>query len=451
MTPYLTSSWPWYKHQRMGGIFDSDPRRSPWAGANMVYIAYCSSDAWVGDVGPESNSWGWSFRGQRIIAAVMAQLTAGVKVTSFDTLHFPNRTHEKFTLVANYSFGAAPKVLFGGCSAGGRGAMFTLDSIQPMLPPGAPPVLGFFDSPMWVDVEPFQDGTMPLENETMAVFELVNATARIPTACANAYPDEEGWKCLYGQYRIPFVTTPYLMSASQFDKYQLPYNEGSNPPWNGPQMAYADAFQAAVRDVVLNVPTKSQSHSAVYSSSCFKHCTSTLAWGSFWGVKVDDVSLKDYLGLWYFGSTDPDEQNESSGQQGSMPAGTSPQLIEACNGFGCGQCHRKNAKPAPPLPPTYSMRLKPEHHAPPPRKQAAWPHLLLLLALSAAGVASLVAARRRMEGPRGRGGGSGGLMEVAMGEATETSSLLRAPPQAQSFLAAKLAAANAADAARNGS
>ena len=24
------------------------------------------------------------------------------------------------------------------------------------------------------------------------------------------------------QYRVPFVTVPYLMSASQFDRYQLP-------------------------------------------------------------------------------------------------------------------------------------------------------------------------------------------------------------------------------------
>ena len=43
---YLTSSNPWYKHIKMGGIFDSDAQRNPWAGSNMVYSAYCSSDAW---------------------------------------------------------------------------------------------------------------------------------------------------------------------------------------------------------------------------------------------------------------------------------------------------------------------------------------------------------------------------------------------------------------------
>jgi len=64
----------------MGGIFDSDPLRNPWAGAHMVYgaqlgsasvliltpisaVGYCSSDAWVGNAEPSSNPMGWSFKG----------------------------------------------------------------------------------------------------------------------------------------------------------------------------------------------------------------------------------------------------------------------------------------------------------------------------------------------------------------------------------------------------
>ena len=152
-----------------------------------------------------------------------------------------------------------------------------------MVPPGLN-VRGFLDSPLWVDELPMLPTIMPLQNETQAIYGLINATARIPPACAAAYPGAEGWKCLYGQYRIPFMTTPYLMSASQFDKYQLPYNEGGNPPYlpGTPQLAFADGFQGLVRSVVLNMPTASQPGSAVYSSACFKHCTSTL--GSFWGV-----------------------------------------------------------------------------------------------------------------------------------------------------------------------
>ena len=49
--PMLTSSkypngdprWPVVMH--MTGIFDLDPLRNPWAGANQVFVGYCSSDA----------------------------------------------------------------------------------------------------------------------------------------------------------------------------------------------------------------------------------------------------------------------------------------------------------------------------------------------------------------------------------------------------------------------
>lgn len=74
---------------------------------------------------------------------------------------------------------------------------------------------------------------MPLQNETMAVFDLVNATARLGEECAAIYPEGEQWKCLFGEYRLPFVKTPYLMSASQFDRYQLPCAPGpqtTTPP-----------------------------------------------------------------------------------------------------------------------------------------------------------------------------------------------------------------------------
>ena len=202
----------------------------------------------------------------------------------------------------------------------------------------------FFDSPLWVDVQPISSAIEPLENETQAVFAFLNATARLGTACEAAYPGDEGWKCLYGQYRLPFVQTPYLLSASQFDKYQLPYNEGVMPPYNGGALAYANAFQAEVRSVVLGLPAAGQSQSAVYSSACFQHCV-TLG-GAFWGVRVAGVSLSRYLNYWYNGA--------GAGYTPAMVAavgGWSPQRIEGCTGFGCGECHRKSFNSAPPSPP----------------------------------------------------------------------------------------------------
>ena len=361
--PFLISSQRWPPHQRFSGIFAKNPRRNPFAGANLVYLSYCSSDAWVGDAGPESNPMGWSasqltfslwgpptdcplplpsprpdFRGQKIIEATVS------------------------TLLGNYSIGEGTRLLFGGCSAGARGALFTLDSMSAMLPKGVE-LRGFLDSPLWVDVEPLNKGTMPLQNETQAVVALMNVTARLGATCLAAYPaPEDQWKCLYGQYRLPFVATPYLLSASQFDKYQLPYNEGANPPYTGPALAYADQFQEVVRGVVLNLPTRQQPNSAVYSSACFRHCTSVI--GSFWGVRINGLSLKNYLADWYFGSDVPayDVQSGAVGNAPpeSLPVSISAQRIESCTGFNCGQCHARHlAAPQPPLPPAYTVPSPP--------------------------------------------------------------------------------------------
>lgn len=148
------SRWP--SVLRLPGIFDYDPHRNPMAGANLVQVGYCSSDAWVGNVGPQDNALnattnaagglGWWFKGQRIIEATLAVLNQ------------------------DFGFGTLPntRLLFGGCSAGARGAMFNLDYVANMVPAGVQ-VRGFLDSPLWVYEEPFLPSVIPLDVETKEV------------------------------------------------------------------------------------------------------------------------------------------------------------------------------------------------------------------------------------------------------------------------------------------
>lgn len=86
----------WPLSQALGGIFDDDPKRSPLATANKVYVGYCSSDAWSGDIAAEDVPFGFAFRGQRNVEGTFQ------------------------TLISEYDLGAArgTRVLFGGCSAG---------------------------------------------------------------------------------------------------------------------------------------------------------------------------------------------------------------------------------------------------------------------------------------------------------------------------------------------
>ena len=304
-----------------------------------------------------SKTTGWAFKGQRILQAAID------------------------SAINDFGMGSEPghRLLFSGCSAGSRGAMVNIDNVAAQVAAStAEPVevRGFFDSPMWVDVQPFQRDIVSLENETIAISLLVNATAVMDQACvanfttvisAGLYDLSQTWKCLYGQYRMPFVRTPYLISgaclaclpskprpnspfeASQFDKFQLPYNEGGNPPWNGSALAYADTFQLVVRGVMSALPTPAQPYSAVFSSACLRHCVSQLA--DFWDVRIGTQSLKSWLSLWYFGVEDSGSQTseiDSAGVKAGLPFGTSPRLIEPCTGFGCGQCTNRTLRPGYP-------------------------------------------------------------------------------------------------------
>jgi hypothetical protein len=167
-------------------------------------IAYCSSDAWVGNVGASAETFGWHFRGQKIVEALFDKLQNGVVVTTkYEARNATTGKKEHLANTTTYSMHAHDKVLFGGCSAGSRGAMFNIDYVQSMLPAGMAPVVAFLDSPLWVDEIPItgpNGSIVPLEYQTQQIYNLVNATARWGDDCAAAYPASSGeqWKCLYG-------------------------------------------------------------------------------------------------------------------------------------------------------------------------------------------------------------------------------------------------------------
>ena len=183
--PDEVSSNGWPATVEAGGVFSRDGSQNPWAAAQMVYVAYCSSDAWFGD----AEAFSMQFRGQAILAAVLADLQA------------------------QRGLGAGGQMLFGGCSAGARGVMAHLDNVAAALP--GVTVRGLIDSGLWVDAEPADASTTEsLMMQTQQVYAFANAGALIPAACAAAYPGAE-WKCLFGQYRMPFVTTPYFLNEAQ--------------------------------------------------------------------------------------------------------------------------------------------------------------------------------------------------------------------------------------------
>jgi len=262
--------------------------------ANKAYVKYCTSDAHMGD----GENFGFQFRGGVVVQSVLKDLVA---------------TH-------GLGSGAGRDlVIFGGGSAGGRGAMVHLDYVSEMLGSAASnvDVVGFLDSPAWVDVEPFSASFPGFPYIVQHVHSYANVD-HLGSACVEAYPTEQ-WKCMYGQYRLPTITTPYFLVASQADEFQLRNNVGHKPS-SSEEQSYAQNFAALTRDLVASVKVASPGN-AVYSWQCYNHCVATQHSG-FDQLTVNgntmDEALQQFLG-W-------------------LPETTSPALswIDTCTDFACG-------------------------------------------------------------------------------------------------------------------
>ena len=333
--PQLTSSDDSVRSITLGGIFStsSATHTSQFAQANVVWLPYCSSDAWMGDlnntlvpgqeymrVGDMFNGFPGGFRGQRIIRAALTAMT--------DNLDFGTTENTR--------------LLLGGCTPG---VIANLDAVASFLQVGLGfkqtmvTVSGFFDSAALLDVVPMNPHALSLANITEMTFNYVNASGLVAAPCAAAYPNET-WKCVFGQYSLPFVRTPYLLAQPQYDRAQLAFNApkpGSTPA----SLAYSDAFGQEMQSLVAGLPTAAQlPHSAVFSSACFQYCPSMTS--HFWNMAVqpDDepatskaggvlskhkaadkaMSLQQALNLWFF-------QNIKS-----------LRVVDTCTGFRCGRC-----------------------------------------------------------------------------------------------------------------
>lgn len=173
LAPYITKT----------GIFDSNDELSPLSTANKVYVNYCSSDAWSGNRAASDETYGWHFRGAKIIEALLN------------------------TLQSDLDLGLTPQnLVFGGCSAGARGAMVNLDYVKGILDDGITGssninVVGLFDScGLWVDVEPYDTSVISVGNNTALYYELTGSEYRVAgSKCGEIYTAaEDRWKCLFG-------------------------------------------------------------------------------------------------------------------------------------------------------------------------------------------------------------------------------------------------------------
>jgi len=293
------------------GLFD--PARSPLADAHIAFVKSCSNDAFMGDKSPTEPTGGqhntlfvdrdpdtaWHFRGRRIVEAVFADLRRR----------------------SGLGDEAGDRVVYGGCSAGARGAMATIDHIAttPALV-GKAGLMGLLDSGLWVPISPKTNSKDwdSFGHQMRASMVLSNSSGLIGEECGKRYPGIEGWKCLMASYRLPYIRTPYFLVHSQYDLFALSMNLWGHY-WVAHKFSRMDlAWAENYRKMIVEYLPRPSNHSGtvIYSPACYMHCIVTVP--KFWTTTADGAGLADTMRMWL---TVPD---------------TSKLIFEKCNGFNCG-------------------------------------------------------------------------------------------------------------------
>lgn len=297
--PSMKSSNSYGQTISKGGIFDDEKEKSPFFGSNKVFIPYCSSDGWIGDAPASEETWGYEFRGQRIIRATLMDLWRSDRM------------------------GPTSQVMFSGQSAGARGMMNNVDFLSDYLPINATVLGVFLDSPYYIDIEPYTASFVGFQNETIEIYNRYNVGAVIPEACAQRYTDEsgEGWKCIFGEYRMPFVKTPYLLIASQYDAYQLSSNIGEDPQHgsysSADKNAYAEEFAAKTESALLRLAKDSAVNYGIFSWACYNHAVSESS-------------------AYYTLTANAATQNDATAEFLTFALTETETWIETCSGVFCG-------------------------------------------------------------------------------------------------------------------
>jgi hypothetical protein len=271
------------------GIFENTAR-NPLRSWNNVYLKYCSSDAHMGD----AEQFGFSFRGQRIVEAMLADL---VKRGLGDV--------------------AAQTLLFSGCSAGGRGAMATADFVPGILAAAgaANPVnvLALFDAALYVSEPPAVQGKTPMIQQAKGVFQLFNVKGRVPQNCRERYADTP-WYCIFGQYRLPLVATKHILTHQQYDMFaMLTQRSYGFPPFTTSQLEWFEGYRNSILASINVTPPEG---SIYFSTACYEHCFTES--NAMWTYRVEGFSLGDYLAKFL-----RDERV------------TRRALVDNCEGFDC--------------------------------------------------------------------------------------------------------------------
>eukprot|EP00928_Gymnodinium_smaydae_P034835 TRINITY_DN245_c0_g3_i1.p1 TRINITY_DN245_c0_g3~~TRINITY_DN245_c0_g3_i1.p1 ORF type:complete len:480 (+),score=49.03 TRINITY_DN245_c0_g3_i1:66-1442(+) len=242
-----------------------------FATATLVVAHYCSSDSWTGDRDEPVD--GRFFQGQRILTALIQEISA------------------------KHDLGAAETVVFGGCSAGGRGGLYNLDRLCGLLPNPSTRCRGYFEASWWVQPE----RSASLANTAREGYAYWNASSLLAD-CARNRPPDSAHLCFFGPVLAPHVKTPYFLRAELWDSFQLSHHgiDESDFWWTPSQWATGAAQRDAIRDSLLALPAGN----GAYATACYGHCSSE--WNYIWSERLSTgdrtPKMADALNDWLRGT-----------------------------------------------------------------------------------------------------------------------------------------------------
>lgn len=320
--PTLMSSKGFTRSKTKDGLFDTDPSKTPFWAANKILLGYCSSDGYMGNVSASEETWGWHFRGQAVVTAMIEDV------------------------ISLYNINSQSRIIMAGGSAGARGVMTLVDRlVEEYFPVGAK-IFAFLDSPYYLDVVPYSSSFEGFQYQEQQKYHYYNTAGALSSSCNATYGSgstDSLWKCQYGQYRMPFINTPFFLIASQYDSYQLSENTQTDPPYFSNNLVkYTNDFASLTRNglhALMNPVNRSTATvNAIFSWTCYNHDISETS--DFSRTRnnqhmSENDALREYLKLDPF-MIIPPRQIKISSKQKLAKSSFFLHWIDDCGSMSCG-------------------------------------------------------------------------------------------------------------------
>lgn len=282
----------------------------PFANANMVTIAYCSGDVYVGRA-TEPDAGGMWHAGSHIVESVLKEL------------------------VHVYGMDNADVVVLAGRSAGAIGLIAQIDSwadfIRNEVGPVAAAAIKIVGAPyagfhyFHDDSDVFDSKTdSPESNELTYIpwdetsfkeyISYWRGTKSMPEACVEEHKDKP-WKCAVAKTSFPYTRTPLFFTQALTDSVVMHLHDNLNVKgtFQKDEVAFAQEWGIKMRTVLE--PVMKHPTAGLFAAACYVHT-------DFDQITIDGVSHHVALANWVFNNEDV-------------------KLMDSCDGLMCNPTCRK--------------------------------------------------------------------------------------------------------------